>query len=74
MTSLLLIGCGQTVYRTQVEVYCPPIADYSEDFNAQLANEIESLPPESKAINQAIKNYIYLRDRVRVCNEEKDKL
>ena len=74
IAGLLLTGCGQTVYRTQLEVYCPPIAHYSDRFNSQLADELESLPPDNKAIPQAMKNYIYLRDRVRLCNEEKDKI
>ena len=74
IASLLLTGCGQTVYKTKVEIYCPPIAQYDERFNIQLADELESLPSENKAIEQAMKNYIYLRDRVRLCNEEKDKI
>jgi hypothetical protein len=67
-----LTACAEKVYRTQLEVYCPPIAQYDDKFNSQLADEIEALPAESTAINQAMKNYIYLRDRIRSCNEEKD--
>jgi hypothetical protein len=72
--SLLLTGCAQTVYRTQLEIYCPQIKQYDERFNNQLADELESLPPETEAIDEALKNYIYLRDRIRRCNEEKDKI
>jgi hypothetical protein len=72
--ALSLTGCAKTVYRTQLEIYCPQIAQYDERFNNQLADELESLPAEATAIDEAVKNYIYLRDRIRRCNEEKDKI
>ena len=72
--SLLLTGCVQTVYRTQLEIYCPALKQYSEAFNNNLADEIESLPPDNRAIEEAIGNYVYLRDRIRRCHEEKDKI
>tara|TARA_R110002153_G_scaffold39858_1_gene114524 strand:- start:1970 stop:2242 length:273 start_codon:yes stop_codon:yes gene_type:complete len=74
IASLLLTGCAQTVYRTKLEIYCPQIKQYDERFNNQLANELESLPAASTAIDEAVKNYIYLRDRIRRCEEEKDKI
>jgi len=74
IASLLLTGCEKTVYRTQLEIYCPQIKQYDERFNNQLADELENLPPESVAIDEAVKNYIYLRDRIRRCSEEKDNL
>ncbi len=73
MTALVLLtGCGETVYRTKLEVYCPPIKQYSPEFNQKLADEIDSLPAQSSAVEEAMKNYIYLRDRIRLCNTEKD--
>ena len=72
--SLLLTGCAQTVYKTNLEIYCPQIKQYDERFNTQLADELETLPATSTAIDEAVKNYIYLRDRIRRCNEEKDKI
>ncbi len=69
-----LSGCAETVYRTQLEIYCPSIKQYSEDFNNKLADELESLPSDSRAIEEAMSNYIYLRDRIRRCEEEKDKV
>ena len=70
----LLVGCGETVYRTQLEIYCPSIKQYTPEFNNKLADEIESLPADSTAVEEAIKNYTYLRDRLRRCTEEKDEL
>ena len=69
-----LSGCGGTVYRTNLEIYCPALKKYSEEFNTKLANEIENLPRDSRAIEEAMGNYIYLRDRIRRCEEEKDKV
>jgi Tfp pilus assembly protein PilP len=70
----LLSGCGTTVYKTQLEIYCPTIKQYGAEFNAKLATEIENLPADNMAINEAMGNYIYLRDRIRRCVEEKDKV
>jgi hypothetical protein len=50
------------------------LKQYDERFNNQLANELEGLPAASTAIDEAVKNYIYLRDRIRRCEEEKDKV
>jgi sarcosine oxidase delta subunit len=72
--ALSLTGCAKTVYRTQLEIYCPQIKQYDERFNTKLADELESLPATATAIDEAVKNYIYLRDRIRRCNEEKDKI
>lgn len=69
-----LVGCEKTVYRTQLEIYCPSLKQYSEDFNNKLADELEQLPSDSRAIEEAVGNYIYLRDRIRRCEEEKDKV
>jgi|TARA_R110002167_G_scaffold115577_1_gene290018 Tfp pilus assembly protein PilP len=70
----LLSGCGETVYRTKLEVYCPEIKQYTPEFNDKLANELENLPADNTAVEEALKQYIFLRDRIRRCNEEKDKI
>jgi len=68
-----LTGCAGTVYRTNLEVYCPSISDYSSEYNERLAAEIERLPETSSAIETAIKDYAALRDRIRACDTAKDK-
>jgi hypothetical protein len=40
------------------------------DFNHRLADELDALPEDSKAIDQAISNYIVLRDKIRACEEK----
>ena len=78
MTSLvivtsLLAGCGTTVYRTEAQLYCPPIRTYDPAFNEQLISEIESLPSTSTALEEALSDYIALRDKIRACTIERDK-
>lgn len=67
---MLLNACANTVYKTEVEVYCPSIKTYSMDFNHRLADELEALPSDSRAIDEAISNYIVLRDKIRACKEK----
>lgn len=49
------------------------MAQYSPEYNQKLADEIDSLPAESTALETAIADYVALRDRIRACDEEKDK-
>jgi len=69
----LLTGCAETVYRTKLEVYCPPLVNYSPEWNEGLAQELDALPQEYSSIPMAITDYAKLRDRIRRCNDEKDK-
>lgn len=68
----LLSGCGKPVFRTSLEIYCPPINTYSETFNNRLADELADLPEDSWAIPEAMYGYIQLRDRVKSCQEERE--
>ena len=74
MTALVLLtGCAGTVYRTKLEIYCPPMAEYSHEYSQKLAEEIDSLPASATALETALIDYVNLRDRLRACDEEKDK-
>ena len=64
-----LSACASPVYRTKLEIFCP-----SEEFNAQLADELDTLPDGHTATLEAIKGYIYLRDKIRRCEKERDNL
>ena len=70
----LLTACATTVYKTELEIYCPSIKIYPEEFNNRLADEIEDLPADSQAIGEAISNYIVLRDKIRACEKQADEL
>lgn len=72
---IYLSGCASTVYKTELEVYCPNIVKYNQEFNDKLADEIESLPDTNgnPAIVDALSDYASLRDKIRACQKERDK-
>jgi hypothetical protein len=70
----LLSGCADTVYKTKLEVYCPPMEQYSSSWNSDLADQVEALGPESSLIPMTIADYAKLRDRIRACEKEKGEL
>lgn len=75
MTAMLLLsGCATKVYKTELEIYCPPIVSYSEEFNQELVEEILSLPLETYAIEQVVADYVRLRDLIKACDSERDKI
>jgi hypothetical protein len=47
--------------------------NYSPEWNEGLAQELDALPQEYSSIPMAITDYAKLRDRIRRCNDEKDK-
>lgn len=67
LAMIWLSGCGQAVSKTELNVYCPSIQSYSDEFNGQLADEIERLPETSTSIPQVIGDYVQLRDRLQYC-------
>ncbi len=73
IAAVSLTGCAGTVYRTNLEVYCPPLVQYSSEWNQSLADEIDALD-DTSVIPMAIADYAKLRDRIRACEEEKGKL
>lgn len=70
---ILLSGCAGTVYKTDLEIYCPPIEKYSDDYNEKLSEELLALPTEGTAIETALIDYMSLRDKIRACYKERDK-
>ena len=74
IAAALLSGCAETVYRTQLEVYCPPIVQYSPEWNEDLAGELESLPQDYSSIPMAVADYAKLRDTIRRCEQERENL
>ena len=74
IAAVLLTACEGTVYRTKLEVYCPPMEQYSPASNQALADELEALDEGYTTIPMVITDYAKLRDRIRTCNTERDKL
>lgn len=60
----LMAACSPTI--TSV---CPPVQQYSKQFNQSLANEIEDLPDNSLIV-RVISDYINLRDQLKICRSK----
>ena len=45
---------------------CPPVVEYSREFQARAAEELELLP-EGSAIAEMMSDYAVLREQARVC-------
>tara|TARA_R110000796_G_scaffold199046_1_gene315322 strand:+ start:3205 stop:3357 length:153 start_codon:yes stop_codon:yes gene_type:complete len=50
------------------------MAQYSSEWNVELADELDALPQDYTHIPMAITDYAKLRDRIRTCEREKEKL
>ena len=53
-------GCAHTTA-------CPPLYEYDEAFNQQLADELEALPESATAIPEVVADYIATRDALKKC-------
>lgn len=58
----LLAGCATE----RSDGACPPVVEYSGEFLARAAGELESLPTSS-AIEQMLADYQVMRDQARAC-------
>lgn len=45
---------------------CPPVVEYSREFQARAADELDLLP-EGSAIAEMLANYSVMRDQARTC-------
>lgn len=64
---MLLVGC-ETVSSRPTLTVCLPVQEYSAEFQAQAADELMALPPESH-LAQMITDYGRMRDQARACQE-----
>jgi hypothetical protein len=62
----LLSGCATGVSEPSVVTVCPPVAEYSREFQARAADELDLLPKHS-AIAEMLRDYAVMRDQARVC-------
>jgi len=66
-----LIGCAKAT--SDLEIYCPSVSQYTQEFQNKLADELQSLPSDT-AISEALTDYIVLRDKIRKCQQIEDKI
>jgi len=68
----LLTGCAERVSdRLVFSAYCPPIVEYSQEYNIQLADELDTLPETVINVPEVVADYISLRDKIRGCEKLK---
>ncbi len=62
----LLSGCATVRSEGGRLATCPPVGEYSREFQARAADELDLLP-EGSAIAVMLADYAVLRDQARVC-------
>lgn len=63
----LLSGCATGVSDPRVVPVCPPVVEYSREFQARAADELDLLP-EKSAITEMLSDYAVMRDQARACD------
>ena len=61
-----LTGCATAVFEDNGVATCPPVVEYSREFQARAAEEL-ALLPDGSAIVEMMKDYAVMRDQARVC-------
>lgn len=66
IATISLTGCATVASDTRVATVCPPVVEYSREFQARAADELDLLP-EGAAIAQILADYSVMRDQARIC-------
>ncbi len=61
-----LTGCATAGFEATGLASCPPVVEYSREFQAQAAEELAKLPNGS-AVVEMMADYAVLREQVRIC-------
>lgn len=61
-----LTGCATVASKPRVTTVCPPVVEYSREFQARAADELDLLP-ERAAIAEMLADYSVMRDQARTC-------
>ena len=51
----------------RIDTVCPPVIEYSREFQARAAEEL-ALLPEKSAIPEMLSDYDVMRDQARICS------
>lgn len=62
----LLTACATATSEPRMATVCPPVVEYSREFQARAADELDLLPEDS-AIAEMLANYSVMRDQARAC-------
>lgn len=61
-----LTGCATEGFEANCLAACPPVVEYSREFQARAAEELVLLPNGS-AVVEMMGDYAVMRDQVRIC-------
>ncbi len=60
------MGCATVAYEPRMATVCQPVVEYSREFQARAADELDLLP-EGSAIAEMLSDYSVMRDQARAC-------
>ena len=61
-----LSGCATVGSETDIVTACPPVVEYSREFQARAAEDLVLLPEDS-AVAEMLADYAVMRDQARAC-------
>ncbi len=61
-----LTGCTTEGFEANGLAACPPVVEYTPEFQARAAEELTSLP-DGSAIAEMLSDYAVMRDQARAC-------
>lgn len=64
-----LNACATVASEPRVTTVCPPVVEYSREFQARAAEELGSLP-DGFAIAEMLSDYAVMRDQSRACRQQ----
>jgi len=71
IATISLTGCATIASDLRVTTVCPPVVEYSREFQARAADELNLLP-EASAIAEMLADYGVMRDQARACGMRLD--
>ncbi|GAA0307140.1 hypothetical protein GCM10008966_29660 [Rhodovulum strictum] len=66
IATISLIGCATGASEPRVVPICPPVVEYSREFQARAAEEV-GLLPDASAIAEMLADYSVMRNQARAC-------
>ncbi|CUA90266.1 hypothetical protein Ga0061061_1129 [Chelatococcus sambhunathii] len=66
IVTISLTGCATVASDPRVATVCPPVVEYSREFQARAADELDLLP-EGSALAEMLADYSVMRDQARIC-------
>ena len=67
IATISLTACATVASKPRVTTACPPVVEYSREFQARAADELDLLP-EGSAIAEMLADYSVMRDQARACD------